>query len=303
MVSGILLLTKLGPDTKVKIASASKLAKAIYKETADLESISNVYIADLPLDRACIEEVYSALEMLTKKGAKLHLYDHHFGWNEPTNALRFRPLFQTYEVNEKKTTAAVLIWYEFLNRDLDCQRWLELISKKDNSPDESVSDDFRLLAALMQPKYARRKSEIMHCLATGMNIEDRKEIVNWYVNEHLQQERLLAENVEVFETQHGQRIGWLDLRDEEGLYSNISKLVVEYYSVDLMASVIRNGVVLGGASIDRGIDLSFLHGFHSFEGISLEVVGHKSPVRFRPVDGEVTSEFVHAVKSLIVETI
>ena len=127
--------------------------------------------------------------------------------------------------------------------------------------------------------------------------------MNWYVNEHLQQERLLAENVEVFETQHGQRIGWLDLRDEAGLYSNISKLVVEYHSVDLMASVIRNGVVLGGASIDRGIDLSFLHGFHSFEGRSLEVVGHKSPVRFRPVDGEVNNEFVHAVKNLIIEKI
>ncbi|MEI6514042.1 MAG: transposase [bacterium] len=93
------------------------------------------------------------------------------------------------------------------------------------------------------------------------------------------------------------------LKELEIEKSRLKRLVVEYYSVDLMASVIRNGVILGGASIDRGIDLSFLHGFHSFEGISLEVVGHKCPVRLRPVDGEVTSEFVHAVKNLIIEKI
>lgn len=301
MVSGILLLTKLGPDTRVTITNGSKVAEAIHSEIASFGSVSNAYIADIPLDRAHIEEVYDALDMLAQKGCLLHLYDHHIGWNEPANTLRFRPLFATYDIDEKKTTAAALVWRDFLNRELDCQRWLELLSKKDNSPDESVSDDFRLLAALMQPRYARRRIEIMHSLAAGMSIGDRREIVDWYVAEHLPRERHLAENADVFETHGGRRVGWIDLREEAGLYANIGRLVVERHSVDLVASVIHNGVVLGGASIDRGIDLSFLHGRHTVDGVGIEVVGHKSPVCLRPMDGVVNNEFVRVAKSLITE--
>lgn len=299
MVSGILLLTRLGPDTRVKITNGSKVAEAISSETAGFGSVSNVYIADIPLDRVHVEEVHDALEMLAQKGYLLHLYDHHIGWNEPANALRFRPLFATYDVDEKKTTAAALVWRDFLNRDMHCQRWLELLSKKDRSTNGSVADDFRILAALMQPEYVRRRSEIMRSLAFGTSIGDRCEIVSWYLTEHLPRERNLAEHADVFETRSGRRIGWIDLRGEPGLYANIGKLVIEYHSVDLAASVVHNGVMLGVASIDRGIDLSFLHGCHNIDGIGLEVVGHRSPVRLRPIDGVVSDEFVLAAKSLI----
>lgn len=303
MVSGILLLTRLGPDTRVRTTNGSKVAEAIHSEMASLGCASNVYIADIPLDRARIEEVYCALEMLAQKGCSVHLYDHHIGWNEPANDLRFRPLFATYDVDEKKTTAAALVWRDFLNRNLGCQRWLELLSQKDNSSDNRVADDFRLLAALMQPRYARRRSDIVHSLAAGTGIQDRQEIVDWYIAEYLPRERTLAENADVFETHSGRRIGWIDLREEEGFYANIGKMIVERHSVDLVASVIRNGVMLGGASIDKGIDLSFLHGYHSVDGIALEVIGHKSPVRIRPVDGVVGSEFVTVARDMIAEKI
>lgn len=301
MVSGILLLTKLGPGARVKITNGSKLAEAIRSEMANDECPGSVYIADIPLDRAYIEEVYSAMEMLAQKGCSVHLYDHHIGWNEPANALRFCPLLATYDVDEKKTTAAALVWRDFLSRDLSCQRWLELLSRKDNSPDDKVADDFRLLAALMQPRYTRRRYDVMRSLAAGTSIEDRQEIVDWYVAEYLVRERTLAENADIFETHSGRRIAWIDLREEEGFYANISKLIVERHSVDLVASVIRNGVMLGGASIDRGIDLSFLHGSHDVGGIVLEVVGHKSPVRLRPPDGVVRDDIVLAARILIAD--
>lgn len=38
-------------------------------------------------------------------------------------------------------------------------------------------------------------------------------------------------------------------------------------------------------------------------GRILEVVGHKSPVRFRPIDGSVDGEFILAVRSIISERI
>jgi hypothetical protein len=303
MVSGILLLTKLGPGARVKITNGSKLAEAIRSEMANDECPGSVYIADIPLDRAYIEEAYSAMEMLAQKGCSVHLYDHHIGWNEPANALRFRPLFATYDVDEEKTTAAALVWRDFLNRDLSCQRWLELLSRKDNSPDDKVADDFRVLAALMQPRYNRRRYDVMRSLAAGTSIEDRQEIVDWYVAEYLVRERTLAENADIIETHSGRRIGWIDLREEEGFYANISKMIVERHSVDLVASVIRNGVMLGGASIDRGIDLTFLHGYHNLDGIAIEVVGHKSPVRIRPVDGVVSSKFVAVARDMITEKI
>ncbi len=212
-------------------------------------------------------------------------------------------LFATYNVDEKKTTAAALVWRDFLNRDLGCQCWLELLSQKSDSSDDGVVDDFRLLAALMQPRFTHRRCDVMRSLAAGTNIKDRQEIVDWYITEYLVHERTLVENAEVFETHSGRHIGWIDLSEEEGLYANISKMIVERYSVNLVASVIRNGIMLGGTSIDKGIDLSFLHGFHNVDGTALEVIGHKSPVRFRPVDGVVDGKFVLAARGIIMENI
>lgn len=303
MVSGILLLSKLGLDVRIRFTNGSKLAAALHFEAADSESPDSIYIADIPLDRICIDKVYTALKFLSQKSCSIHLYDHHIGWNEPVNEARMRPFFATYDVDEEKTTAAALVWRDFLKRDLRYQRWLELLSLKDNSPDMTVADDFRLLAALMQPKYAGRRCDIIRCLATGVDIDDRRNIVDWYVNEHLVRERALVDNAIIFETNTGRRIGWIDLREEEGLYANLSKLIIERRSVDLAASVIRSGVLLGGTSIDRGIDLGFHRGQHEVGGRILEVVGHKSPVRFRPIDGSIDGEFLLAVRSIISERI
>ncbi len=68
MVSGILLLTKLGPGARAKITNGSKLAEAIRSEMANDECPGSVYIADIPLDRAHNADVYNALEMLVQKG-------------------------------------------------------------------------------------------------------------------------------------------------------------------------------------------------------------------------------------------
>ncbi len=303
MVSGILLLSKLGPDTRIRFTNGSKLAEAIHFEIADGEHLDSIYITDIPLDRACIEKVYTVLEILSQKSCSIHLYDHHIGWKEPVNIARFRPFFATYDVDEEKTTAAALVWRDFLKRDLSCQRWLELLSMKDKSSDISVADDFRVLAALMQPKYAHRRYDVLRCLAVGVDIDDRRNIIDWYVNEHLVRERTLVDNAIIFETNSGRRIGWIDMREEEGFYASLSKLIIERRSVDLVASVIRSGVLLGGASVDKGIDLGFLRGCHDVGGRILEVIGHKSPVRFRPLDGSVDGDYIRAVRRIISEII
>ena len=300
MVSAILLLTKLGPETEITITNASKLAESIRQETARECTMDVAYICDIPLDRIRVDDVYAVLDALNRRQTPLHLYDHHKGWNDPVNG-RFKPLFTTYVVDETKTTAAALVWRDFLNRDESCRRWLELLSKKDGSADQSVVDDFHLLAALMQPRYARRKRGIIHLLASGNGIEDRGEIVKWYVSQYLPREQMLVEKAEILETSGGRRVGWLDLRFESCIYPGISKRVIAGHDVDLVANVIYSGVVLGGESIDRGIDLSFMHGYQEVDGVGIEVVGHKNPVRLRPVDGTVDDAFVMAAKNLIVD--
>lgn len=299
MVSGILLLTRLGNDTQVQITNGERLCERIESILASEKLPYCLYIADIPLDGSQADTLLPALGKLQDSGTTLHLYDHHFGWERIENRSRFQPLFETYVIDTRKTTAAALVWKHFLRCDSACQRWLQLLSEKAHSQDEEIRSDFLLLAALMQPRHRHRRIDIMRCLSVGETISDRTAIVRWYVDEYLPREQSLAQNAEIVETSNGRRIGWVDLRECDELYPGLSRLIIKLHSADLAASVIHNGIVLGGSTIDGGIDLQFLHGAHVEGKSSFEVIGHRSPVRFRPVYGIVDDTFLLAVRQFI----
>ncbi len=76
-----------------------------------------------------------------------------------------------------------------------------------------------------------------------------------------EQARSAAAQAEVVVTAGGCRVGWIDLRPyEQPLF--VVPDVIAQHAVELVASVDRRGVVLGGPSIDQGIDLSPFHGEH-----------------------------------------
>ena len=68
-----------------------------------------------------------------------------------------------------------------------------------------------------------------------------------------------------------------------------------------MSGGIRGAILLGGRSIDRGVDLTFLHGRHEVGGIHVTIAGHKSPVRIEPVDRAPGDDFIRATRQLILE--
>jgi len=303
MVSGIPLLIGLNCEAQVQITNGERICEQIKTILASPELPCCLYIADIPLDVRRADALLPTLRRLHASGTILHLYDHHFGWEKTENCSMFQPLFETYIVDTNKTTAAALVWKHFLRCDTACQRWLQLLSEKTESRDDAIRSDFLLLAALMQPRHKHRRINVMCALAFNEAIPDREAMIQWYVDDYLPREQYLAQNAEIVETDSGRRLGWIDLRQCNDLYLGLSKLIIKLHSTDLAVSVTRNGITLGGLQIDKGIDLCFLHGTHSANGVKFEVVGHKSPVRIRPVSGIVDDHFVTAIRRFISESL
>lgn len=301
MVSAILLLTRLGPRTEVAFTRGFQLADALRKVDGSAVPCAALYIADLPLQGDQAEAVCSQLEAAKDRGASLHLYDHHPGWLEARWAERIRPLFSSFHVKVPGTTAAAPVWLYFLKRDPRRQRWLALLSAKDGSTDESVRDDFHLLCALAQRHDSRMTVQAMKALAAGEPVGGREEVVAEYRSVYLPRVKVLVGQVRVFTTRGGRRIGWLDLREEKGWYPGIARPVIERHGVDLAASVTRRGVMLGGAAVDAGTDLTPLHGDHQAGGIAFRIAGHKSPVCILPAAGQMDEAFLAAVHAFLVE--
>lgn len=276
MVSGILLLQAVGVDTPLRITNGVRLAEALAKINAD-EQVQAVYLADIPLSGAHAEVVQHEFQRLTHAACSLHLYDHHFGW-EP-----YADYFTTFHVETRRTTAAVLVWQHALQRAAHTQRWLALLSEKDQSRDAGMVQDFFTLLALMRPANYRHTKQVLCEMAKGEAISElRRQLADAYIAEQLPCEQALLAQVEITTTQHGRSIAWVDARKVDGP-CNIARRVIEQYGVDLVATMIPNAVLLGADGIDRGIDLKPLHGTHRFDGVEIEVVGHHSPVRLQPL--------------------
>ncbi|MBN1671103.1 MAG: hypothetical protein JXR37_08735 [Kiritimatiellae bacterium] len=232
-------------------------------------------------------------------GTSIHVYDHHNGWDETPGV---KTWCATYCVDTRKTTAAAIVWRERLRGDDTSTEWLRLLSEKSSSEDPAIVERFGLLAALMQPQHYAQTEAVLKALAMGFAmVPEHQELSRWYYSEHVGRERKLAAGAQVLFAKSGRRVGWIDLRKEHG-FLLVSRLVVEVHNVQVVGTVIRNAVLLGGDSIDRGMDLSFLHGEHTIDGVRLSVAGHKSPVRISAVEADIDGDsFVGAARRLILD--
>ncbi|MHB9109488.1 MAG: hypothetical protein ACYDCO_20740 [Armatimonadota bacterium] len=295
LISGIFLLTALGPDTPFRIANGDTLAREL--EHLGMDAPSAVYIADIPLVAARKTTVESVVADLHARASTLHLYDHHLGWD----AAGLKPHFATYIVDTRRTTAAVLVWQYLLQRDPATRRWLTVLSQKDNADDPATRGDFQLLLALMQPCHWHLTAHVLPALARGALTEaDREPMMIWYQTVYEPMVAAVIENVDITLTGQGRRIAWVDLRGHQE-YINVTRAIIERYGVDLVATIIPKGILLGGPGIDRGIDLSPLHGTHEYQELRFTIAGHCSPVRISPSTRQFTGEFIQTVYAFVQE--
>ena len=300
LVCGVLLLTRLDEEARVTITNERKLASHLREAAESDPPPADVFITDIPLDAASAEGVLQALERVKGGGARVHLYDHHAGWETPLGN-EIRGWLDACVVDAKRTTAAVLVKEACFGQDPAAGRWLELLSKKGESPDASIREDFGALVALMQPPHYGLTREVLLSMARGEPPDPaRRRLCAWHHTERPALEQTLAERAEVLVTATGRRIGWLDMRHGKWRLF-VTPRVMELHGVELVAIVNWKGVTLGAEGIDRGSDLSFLHGAHEHDGVALQVVGHKAPVLIRPASGRVTQAFLSAVQSFLRE--
>lgn len=299
LVSAILVMKSVTPDdVTILIASGKSLHHELRRLGAITPPPDQVVITDIPLLAAHADEVAAALRGLANTGTQVHLYDHHHGWDAMPAV---KTSCATYVVDTRKTTAAAIVWRQRCRGDAGSQNWLRLLSEKSNSDDAAIVERFGLLAALMQPQHFGQTAAVLKALARGQDLPPAyRELSRWYYAEHTEREKKLAARAQVLVARSGRRIGWIDLRREKG-FLLVSRLVADTHGVAVVATVIRNAVMLGGASIDQGVDLTFLHGEHTVEGVHLSVAGHKSPVRISVVDASVKTPFVDAARKLILD--
>lgn len=300
MVSAILVLKSLPLcEASIRIANGRTLGKEIRSVVALTPPPDQVFITDIPLLTEQAGEVIAGIRELRKQGVGVHLYDHHHGWEEAAEA---RSCGATFCVDTSKTTAAALVWRERCRGMNGSQEWLRLLSEKDKSESPLIRERFGLLAALMQPQNYGKTESVLKALAQGGDmLPEHQELSSRHYSEHVKREKQVAERAEVLVTKSGRKIGWIDLRAEKG-FLLVSREVAKTHGVEVVGSVIRGAVLLGGSSIDQGVDLSFLHGEHMVDGIRLSVAGHKSPVRISMVEPDIDEDrFVAAARRLVLD--
>lgn len=297
MVSGILLLRAVSQDASIRITNGEKLLEEMSFLAGLPKPPQDVYLADIPLVSHARTILLGHVAELKQKSCRMHVYDHHHGWE----SAQTKDLFATFVIDVRKTTAAAIVWRELLRTDAPSQRWLRLLSEKDRSADPQIVEHFGLLAALTQPMHKIHAETAIRTLASGGKLSpEQKALSCWYFDIHMPKEHEIASQAEIFTTSHGYKLAWIDLRPYQERFS-VSLRACEMHGADVVATVISGGVLLGGKSIDQGIDLSFLHGEHTINNEIATIVGHKSPVRISPKVGLMTDSFVMAVRMFIID--
>jgi hypothetical protein len=175
------------------------------------------------------------------------------------------------------------------------------LAEKEKSNDPRIVERFGLLAALSQPMHRAHVEAALRAMASGGKLSSEQEAMSrWYFEVHVPKEREIAANAEIVATRHGRKLAWIDLRGWQERFI-VSRYAAEMHGADAVATVIPGGVLVGGMSIDQGVDLSFLHGEHNLGDQRISVIGHKSPVRISPIGGKVTESFVAAVRQFILD--
>ena len=300
MVSAILALKSLPAcESSIRIANGRTVGKELRDLVTRAPPPDQVFITDIPLLADQADEVMAGIRELARRGIGVHLYDHHHGWEA---AAEVRSCCAAFCVDTSKTTAAALVWRERCRDVRGSQEWLRLLSEKDKSESPLIRERFGLLAALMQPQNYAKTEPVLKALALGGDLlPEHRELASRHYSEQIKREKQIAERAEILVAKSGRQIGWIDLRCEKG-FLLVSREVAKTHGVEVVGSVIRGAVLLGGSSIDKGLDLSFLHGEHEVDGVRLSVAGHKSPVRIELVGPDVDEDhFVAAARRLVLE--
>jgi len=296
MVCAILLL-RLHPDARLEFDNHDTLARRLRNLAADDPPPGAVFISDIPLGPDQHEPVRDALEALLARGAALHLFDHHRGWQDHPELLRW---FATSCVTDNDGgTAAALVKRELLPQDAAAGFWLSVLSKRERSP--ATATPFALLTALQDRDNRGRNKDILRALAQDPAIRPEWAAL---VEEHLAREaRALAEALaaaETLTTAQGRRVGWLDRRGHRTRIF-VGDGAMQAHGWDLIATVEARKVRLGGARINQGVSLGPLRGTREVDGVRLQVAGHDTPVAITPLDCD--GGFVAAARKLILESL
>ncbi len=303
MTCAIMLLGFLKGDPEVTITNHAHLRRNLKELAGGPSGVAEIFITDVPLARPSREHVLASMAQLASQGVRIHLFDHHIGWDDPDVLERLNQCCETVVVDTRKTTAAALVWRELLRGDGNSQRWLKLLSEKDGSSDPWVRERFGLLVALMERENYSKTEPILKALAQDLPLgPEEQALSDWYFSEKVARESAIAEQAKILTASSGRRIGWLDLRSHNQRL-HVAPLVVKRHGVDLVVTVVRDGIVVGSEAIDRGVDLTFLHGEHEVNGARMTIAGHRSPVRISPSDRKVTAEFIVAARELLLESL
>lgn len=302
LVSAILLLRITSRDASIKVTNGKHLAAELARVAK--HPPGQVFIADIPLVASESRDVVAAIQQLTEAGAGVHVYDHHVGWNDSSElSAKLKTICSTFAIDCGKTTAAAVVWRERLRGDSVGGKWLRLLSEKNESSDPETVQHFGLLCALLQRRNFHHTEAVLKVLAFGDSLTDEHEaLADWYYQQHVPRERKIAQEAETFTTSHGHKVAWIDLRQFRDRL-NVVRHVVQQHDVDLVVQVVHDAVLAGGQSIDRGIDLSFLHGVHEVSGMRFTVVGHKSPIRIAPEADGLTDEFISVIRCFLIEVL
>ena len=303
MVSAILVLSAINTEATVQISNTTHLAKHLEGLANQPVAPAKVFITDIPLAEDQGSHVAQAIAHLAERGADVHIYDHHVGWDNTPPAEDIRKRCATFCVKTGRTTAAAVIWRKLLPGDRKSQRWLRLLAERGRSADPEIARNFRILAALMQRQHWPHTEAVLRSLATGKELSrEHVALAAWYEQTQVKTERHVASQADVITSEHGTRIGWIDLRTHRG-HLHVAPHIIEMFGVDLVASVIFNGILVGGEGIDRGIDLQPLHGQHTHAGIEMTIAGHRSPIRIDPANGQMDESFVNAAREFLLANV
>jgi len=299
MVSAILVLTAIDTEATIQISNATHLATHLERLANRPKAPAKVFITDIPLAADRGSQVAQTVGHLTECGTEVHIYDHHVGWDNTPAAEDIQKRCAAFCVESGRTTAAAVIWRELLSGDRQSQRWLKLLAERDRSADPAIARDFGILAALMQRQHWHHTETVLKAMAAGEELsQEHVALASWHQQTQAKKERVAASRAEVITSEHGTRIGWVDLRTHRGPL-HVAPHIIELFGVDLVASVIFNRILVGGDGIDRGVDLQPLHGHHTHAGVEMTIAGHRSPIRIDPTNGQVDEKFINAAREFL----
>ena len=215
MVSAILVLNAIDTGAAIQISNATHLAKHLEGLAIQPVAPAKVFITDIPLAEDQGSQVAQAVAHLTERGAEVHIYDHHLGWDNTPAVEDIQKRCATFCVETGRTTAAAVLWRKLLLGDRKSQRWLKLLADRDRSAAPEIARDFRILAALMQRQHWHHTETVLKLLATGEELsQEHVALATWYQQTQAKTERQVASQADVITSEHGTRICFARPRED-----------------------------------------------------------------------------------------